>query len=231
MNDDIDIDKIFDQAKNIKPITEGLGFHHEKKSDEKLSLNSKKSMLESDLENRSKTIINKSMTKKTFGNSATMGDLSAFYEKPQIESVDPIVNKTEKVICEDASVGERLLAYVLDVFAVTAIFTSIIALSIIASPLPQDLLIRGFLDYSFVYDGLALYSLLFIFYFSFFDRSEFSTLGKNIMGIKLRSINGKVTYSQTLLRSVSLLIGMATFGLTSLLGLNNILSRTELTKR
>ena len=47
---DIDIDKIFGENLKVKPITEGLGFHHEKVESSEVSLKNKQKILKENID-------------------------------------------------------------------------------------------------------------------------------------------------------------------------------------
>jgi uncharacterized RDD family membrane protein YckC len=231
---DIDIDKIFGENLKVKPLTDGLGFHHDNPKEKTASLRTKQKTLQEDLENRNKVILQKQKRPvHRSGEKAMMGDLSAFYEESEVKKIKPVITEKE-IVNRDivhVSLADRFFAFFLDLFVVSFMFITIVVLSVILSPLPQNILMRGFLDYSFVIDGAVLYSLLFIFYFSFLDKTSFSTIGKNLLGIKLMSIKGRVSLANTFIRATATYFGLLTLGLSSILGINDMISKTQLVKR
>lgn len=230
---DIDIDKIFGENLNVKPITEGLGFHHEKVESSEIGLKNKQKTLKENIENRSKVILQKeNQINRKHGEKAMMGDLSAFYEEEKIAKVKPSITNSEITLdIQHVSLADRFFAFFLDMFIVSFMFIMIVVLSLVLSPLPQNILIRGFLDYNFILDGFILYSLLFIFYFSFMDKTAYSTIGKNLLGVKLMGLNNRLSLGNTLIRAISTYLGLFTLGLTSILGINDMISKTQLVKR
>ena len=235
MNDnfDIDIDKIFDQSNNIKPLTDGLGFHHSIKEEKKVSIKKQAKNLDSELKERARQLAQKK--KSSFANNATMGDLSAFYqeevkEKSSIPTIE--ISKSEELGLNNAKVGidTRLIAFVVDLLFVTFINLSIFAISFTISGLPENVFLSAFFSQSFYIEGLLLYALIFIFYFSFFDKTSYSTLGKNLMGIKTTATKGKMSYYKSFIRSVFTLISFATCGAMNLLGITDLVSSSKISK-
>ena len=84
LNDNNDIESIFDGDLDFKPLTKGLGFHHSVKDKKEVSqsLIQKSMELKSDLESRA-TILNNNSNHAI---STNMGDLSPFYEAKRSES-------------------------------------------------------------------------------------------------------------------------------------------------
>ena len=112
MNNDIeiDIDKIFDQSNNIKPLTEGLGFHHSLKDEKKVKIKQTSKTLDSELRQRARQMSQN--TTNNFGDKATMGDLSAFYETKELETNVPnIVISKEELQKLDAKKLVLIFAY------------------------------------------------------------------------------------------------------------------------
>lgn len=230
---DIDIDKIFGENLNVRPITEGLGFHHEKADSNEIGLKNKQKSLKENIENRSKIILQKqNQINRKHGEKAMMGDLSAFYEEEKVAKVKPSIKNIETSLdIQHISLADRFFAFFLDMFIVSFMFIMIVVLSLVLSPLPQNILISGFLDYNFIFDGFILYSLLFIFYFSFMDKTAYSTIGKNLLGVKLLGVNDRISLGNTFIRAISTYVGLFTLGLISILGISDIFSKTQLVKR
>tara|TARA_B100001971_G_scaffold213155_1_gene245539 strand:- start:127521 stop:128225 length:705 start_codon:yes stop_codon:yes gene_type:complete len=234
MNNDIeiDIDKIFDQSNNIKPLTEGLGFHHSLKDEKKVKIKQTSKTLDSELRQRARQMSQN--TTNNFGDKATMGDLSAFYETKELETNVPniVISKEElqKLDAKKVGIDIRLLAFVIDMLFISFIYVSIFAISFFISGLPENIFLSAFFSKSFLIEGLVLYSLIFVFYFSFFDKTAYSTLGKNLMGIRTMAINGKMTYYKSFLRSTLTLINLVTFGIMNILGITDLISASKVTK-
>lgn len=232
---DIDIDKIFDQSNNIKPITEGLGFHHSLKEEKEINLSKKSKVLENEISHRARHMAkSKKSVKKDFGQKAVMGDLSAFYETElDVKEIKPIqVSEAVKSGVELNKIGIdlRVLSFLIDMLFVSFIFISIFAISFFISGLPENVFLSAFFSKDFLLEGTALFSMIFVFYFSFFDKTTFSTLGKNLLGLRVSSTKGKMTYYQSVIRSVLTLVNIATCGTMNLLGVTDIISKTKLVK-
>ena len=234
MNDDfdIDIDKIFDQTNNVKPLTQGLGFHHSLKEEKNINLEKKSKILENEIKYRARTIAKNKQ--ESFAQKAFMGDLSAFYKdeetKDSIENVS--VSNSTISLAENNKVGVdlRLIAFAVDLLVVSTIFLSIFVLSYLISGLPETVFLSAFFSKAFYIEGAMLYGLIFIFYFAFFDRTTFSSLGKNLMGIKVSSTTGKMSYYQSVLRSFLTLVSVFSCGLLNLLNITDIISSTKVSK-
>ena len=79
---------------------------------------------------------------------------------------------------------------------------------------------------------LPLGVMFYMFYFSFFDKTVFSTPGKKVLGITVQSTSGnRVKMSQSFMRAVLTLISVATLGMTSVLDLHSKLTDTRVVKK
>ena len=77
----------------------------------------------------------------------------------------------------------------------------------------------------------AFFSTFFVFYFSFFDATFFSTIGKRIFNLKVQTESGmKLGFMRSLLRSVLSLLSPLTLGLISLLDFHSSFTETEVVK-
>lgn len=229
---DIDIDKIFDQSNNIKPLTDGLGFHHSIKKEKEVTIEKQAKTLDTELKNRAKHLAKNKQNQ--FAKKATMGDLSAFYEVEEEKNEIPniVISKEEAQKLDDKKVGIdiRLLAFSIDILFVSSIYISIFAISFLLSGLPENVFLSAFFSKSFLLEGAILYSLLFIFYFAFFDKTTYSTLGKNLMGIRMQATRGKMTYYKSFIRSIFTLISLFTLGMMSILGITDLISASKVSK-
>lgn len=228
MNNDFDIDDILDQDDLFKPITDGLGFHHSVKNKKEvaISLKNKSLDLKRDLDLRTKQL-----TKELKKSSETidMGELTPFYQKENSQSLNSIdlnIESTYEQDIETVNIVKRFFAYSVDIslLAITASCAFVVSLYstgmsfnsaklILNDPLSSILL---------AFIGCLFYTL----YFTFFDKSSFSSIGKRLLNIKLVSLEGELTFSQTFYRSTLSLISLLSLGLFNILKLEDKLTNT-----
>ena len=125
-----EVDQLFEESFEFKPITKGLGFHHSIKDSHEIRTSLKKQQLElkDNLDLRAQQL-NKPIKKLEATN---MGDLAPFYQEQKQESVsiDIAVNDESQEIQDlpshigvEASMMSRFGAWVLDVIIVNALFS------------------------------------------------------------------------------------------------------------
>ncbi len=90
---------------------------------------------------------------------------------------------------------KRIIAFIIDFLVITAIMW---LLSTIIYPLVVLTGIYFLYNYS-----LIILAIIILLYFTYLEKAKTSTLGKNIMGIKVVAIEGELSYSKTLIRNLS----------------------------
>lgn len=90
---------------------------------------------------------------------------------------------------------KRIFAFIIDFLAVTALMW---ILTVIIYPLV--VLIGSFAVFNY---WLVLLGLVILLYFALLEGYQASTLGKNIVGIEVKSVDGQLTYKQTFIRNLS----------------------------
>jgi len=195
MSDKMNLDDFLDNI-DFKPLNKGLGFHHEKKSSsfKELSLREKSELLRSDLERTTKSTLTAKpqlneiqKMKNIYPQSRDMGDLAPFYMDQKSLAINEEISLDREVSNEltDSNLSQRFGAWMLDqalilssislIFMFIAVFTKVDLWNVVE--------LIGVPDLVFV--CLSFYILFSIFYFSFLDRTNFSTIGKRIMGLKV----------------------------------------------
>ncbi len=228
MNKDFDIDNILDQEDLFKPITEGLGFHHSVKDKKEVAISLKKKSL--DLK-RDLDLRTKQLTKEVIKNSESidMGELAPFYNKVETQNISEINLETEDSYEQEittVSMIKRFSAYLIDVSLLTITLSCAFIASLYSTGMsfgnaksilsdPVNGILFG-----------TISSLFYILYFTFFDKSSFSSIGKRLLNIKLTSLEGELTLIQTFYRSSLSLISLLSFGLFNILKLEDKLTNT-----
>jgi uncharacterized RDD family membrane protein YckC len=138
--------------------------------------------------------------------------------------------EVEELVVVEATDIKRFLAWSLDLsILVLSMVVSIISIFYFAE-LPFEALGTLMIsDYIFI--NLGFLGLLFyIFYFSFLDKTSYSTLGKNIMGIKLVSSNvdrERISLIQSFSRTVFTIISFVLLGLPAILKIHDKIFDTK----
>lgn len=190
--DDLDFD--------FKPITSGLGFHHQKKTD----------VRPQGLERAVTPAPIPVAPKKEM--NVYQNDLSLFYGlEAQAPAVDPQPLQKEEKTFPVASRPQRIFAYFLDLIFLGSVLA--LVLTVMARTISLDL-IEAWTLYPHEITPLVvtLFIGFYLIYFSIFEKSEFSTLGKNILGLR---VVDEENHSLSLL----VLLVRASFGLLNFVSL------------
>lgn len=229
-NKDFDIDKLFDDQNAFKPLTKGLGFHHSLKSEEEVNTNLKKSseMLRNDLEKRAKSLNTNITTNDT---SLDRGELAAFYSNtmPTVENLKKPEEITLKLSSTSkASMTKRFGAYAIDFLVVAAMYLVTLVAILVISPLGMDALTSKEVLSELLKLTAPLAVFFYLFYFSFLDKTSYSTLGKRLLSLKVQDERGQeISMYQAFLRSFLTLISFVSLGLFSLLDFQSKMTETK----
>ena len=226
MNKDFDIDSILDQDDLFKPLSDGLGFHHsvKEKKDVAISLKKQSLDLKRDLDLRTRQL---NKRERIQSEDVDMGELAPFYKNKETSTFKEIninLDKNYESELETAPMIKRFSAYMLDISLLFVTMVSAFIGSIYASNLTINDASSILSDNLSAALLLAIGALFYSLYFSFFDRSEFSTIGKRILGLKLVSSSGKLSFYQTLFRSTLSIVSLFTLGLFNILKLEDKLT-------
>ncbi len=221
---------------SFKPITKGLGFHQKKKEISKSvpttnELKSRAAALAETLDRAQKRFNGEA-------DSMDRGALAPFYEKIEItkEVKEEFSLKAESFedslisMPVDASLYVRAAAWLLDILLVAFLFLATVAI-IFVSTFSNFQNLLGFL----FSDGLYLYFmpllfLYYIFYFSFLEKTQFSTIGKSIFNLKVVSESQNLSLYQTFSRSIITLFNLFTLGLGSIIDFQGRMTNTKVIK-
>jgi uncharacterized RDD family membrane protein YckC len=207
--EDIDFD--------FKPITSGLGFHHQKATEVKPVITERTVAI---------STLNPSQIKKE--TSIYQSDLSAFYGQQQTneEPIPELKIKEEKTY-HMASKANRVFAYVLDLLLLGSVLS--LVLMVMARAIGMDLI-----DVWSQYPNeitplvLSLFCGFYLIYFSIFEKTSQSTLGKNIFSLRVVGINNKpLSLISLLFRSIIGLLNFVSLGLFSYFDLQNKVTESK----
>ena len=204
--DDIDLDNL-----TFKPITQGLGFHPEKK--------------EIPIIKSQMSIPRPSIRPQASYVSSTLPNSIHLMSKPA--SSKP---KVEIKVFEEAQVGLRLMSFALDMLIIltgTGITLFVLGLS---SGFSLEILMSILAPKEIILFTTGVFSIYFLFYFSILDLS--STVGKSLMGLEMKKIDGKKPEIQnTFLRSFLTLLFLPLLGTPAIGEIQEKLSGTKIFKR
>ncbi|MFP5385456.1 MAG: RDD family protein [Bacteriovoracia bacterium] len=203
--DDFEID--------FKPITSGLGFHHQKATDLKPVVTERTVAVPS--------INNYAAPKKEM--NVYQNDLSMFYNQAAQPSAvtEPEVKIPEEKTYRLATKPQRVFAYLMDLFFVLSLLG--IVLTVMARTIHMDLM-EVWTEYPNEITPLVitLFCGFYLIYFSIFEKTVQSTLGKNLFGLRVLGLdNIPLGLVPLLLRSVISLLNFISLGLFSYFDLQN----------
>lgn len=217
-----DLDLLFDEEFDFKPITKGLGFHHsiKEQTEVKASLKQQQGELKEQLTKRAKSL----NQNKLHPTANSMGDLAPFYQEQKKKDISIDLNETPASVESDSdnesdvSMFIRMGAWVIDMIIVLTLFTISFALMMYASQTPLEVVKRLIMSSELFMFVTPIFGIFYVFYFSFFDKTTFSTPGKRIAGIKVvNSKDQNISMVQALMRSLITIISALTFGLLVIL--------------
>lgn len=244
----IDLDEFQISEDTFKPMTRGLGFHHDTKRPsfkpapkEVKAFGSAKSPMNQSLNSISTSI---GAAPKTTPNAAQMpSGLEAFYgAKPAAASTTDTQNLFEKPLQEKTEVKKekvvsakaapqvsQFFAWVIDILVIASFVALTGALLVFASGIEFNMYSRLISPQDLAIFAAAIFSIYYLLYFTILELS--STPGKTIFGIRLVTASGsEVTVKHTFTRAlISLLSGVALF-LPMLLDFQGRLSDTKVVK-
>ena len=195
---------------DFKPVTKGLGFHHEKEKAKKTN-----PQLRTPRPAVSRRIQTKPETQK----------LSAPYKEVELDLniiKKQDATKTKKVTQQKARMGLQFTAFVFDLIIILAVQGLMNFLFLKVVELDS---ITRFIEFTWIEQSL-FFSFLFLFYFTLLD--VVASPGKKIFSIRLIStVRDKVAIDQTLVRSVVTLFSFITVGMPLFFDFQGKLSDTK----
>jgi uncharacterized RDD family membrane protein YckC len=228
-NNDFDneIDGLLSDDNLFKPITEGLGFHHslKNKNEIKTTLVQKSLELKEDLNARAKELSGRST--QVASNPVQMGELAPFYGK--IEE-NPLVLQIEESIATFnlAPMSRRFVAWMLDLAVILSILSVVFIGTLISSGIPLGYVRVNLFELEFAFSATVMFLCFYVFYFSFFDKTKYSTPGKHLLGLQVVDLNKKpITFIASMTRSLITIVSFLTLGLASILKIQDKLTDTD----
>lgn len=223
-NNNFDIDNLLDDEKIFKPLTEGLGFHHSIKEQKELKadLATKKVVLKEQLETRAKEL----NLRSTKTNNISMGELAPFYSD-KTEVVAKVELHSHESDLKEASLVTRFGAWFVDAVIIASIITISFVSIIFIANIPLSYIRDNVLNLDLILSFMSISILFYSFYFSFFDKTSFSTPGKRLLGLRILSIKGgPITFIQAFSRVLITFVSILTLGLGSILRIQDKLTDT-----
>lgn len=214
-NDDIDFD--------FKPITSGLGFHNTQTSEIKPTFNQSPSPSLHQVAMPTPA----PMARKN--NQIYQNELSTFYGRDTATNIPVEVPRVEKVI-RQATKSQRVLAYILDLGLV---LSSVAVVLTIMSRLIEKDLMEVWTTYPNEITPLVvvLFTGFYVMYFSIFEKTAQSTLGKNLLSITVVDLDNKSqSFTMLMFRSFVTLMNFVSLGLFSYFDLQNKVANTKVIK-
>ncbi len=204
--DDFDFD--------FKPITSGLGFHHAKQEIKPAPVE------------KSMSVPLQSIKPLKPDMQVYQNDLALFYgqEKKNEEVIPELaIEKTYRA----ADKGHRIFAYIMDVSFVASVVS--IVLMFMARAIGMELLEAWSLYPNEITPLVAtLFCGFYVIYFSIFEKSSSSTMGKYFLGMRVVNLENKdASFASLVIRSVVTLLNFATLGLFSYFDLQNKVTDTK----
>lgn len=215
--DDLDFD--------FKPITSGLGFHHQKTTDIKPAFS------EVQLPKASSVAVAiKQEARQVVPNSQVyQNDLALFYGHEMNKEI-PLENKIIEKNYRLASASQRVIAYSLDLAAVISFLA--VVLMVMARLIHMDLREAwSTFPHEITPLVLTLFVGFYLIYFSIFEKTQQSTIGKSMIGITVLSVDNKPQgFLLLVVRSFLSLANFVSLGLFSYFDLQNKVSKTKVVR-
>jgi len=203
----------------FKPITSGLGFHHQKATEIKPVITERTVAV---------SPISQPMSAPKKENTIYQSDLSLFYGQNTAQTIPvPELKIEEEKYYRLASKPQRFFAYITDLLLISSILG--IVLTVMARTISMDLI-----DVWSQYPNeitplvMTLFCGFYIMYFSIFEKASQSTLGKNLFGIRVTGLNDKsLSLVSLVVRSTVSLLNFVSLGLFSYFDLQNKITNSK----
>lgn len=220
-----DLDDLLDDVA-FRPITDGLGFHHNQTS-------SKATEAVSRVQMPAPARTMKPMAQTPTAHEVVKSDLQLFYhhQGTPLDVVQPERVLEEEIKADKkASWGPRILAYAVDLSVLLIIvMASAKILSIATSISFADLVWEG--NVEIVSTLIVLFCFFYVLYFSVSEKVQGRTFGKELVGIRVKSIyRVPLTLDVLMLRSLISLLSFISLGVCALVDLHGKLTSTHVVK-
>jgi uncharacterized RDD family membrane protein YckC len=205
---------IEDMDFDFKPITSGLGFHHQTSTEVRGVITERTvavSPIQPALPPKKEMPVYQS-------------DLSMFYGRdaaPEVSLPELTAPAPEEKVYRLASPVQRFFAYLLDLFLVVGALVAVV--TVMARTISMDLM-EAWRQYPNEITPLVvtLFCGFYLMYFSIFEKASQSTIGKNAFGLRVTGVdNRSLSLLTLLLRSAVSLLNFASLGLFSYFDLQN----------
>ncbi len=212
--DDFDFD--------FKPINSGLGFHNSKTTEVKPVFSESQTLSINSIS--TPTPSPRVMPRKE--NQIYQNELSAFYGR-ETQTHAPVANLRAERVVRRATKSQRVLAYGLDLGLVLSSVS--VVLTIMSRLIEKDLIeIWSTYPNQITPLVLVLFAGFYLMYFSIFEKTSQSTLGKNLLGITVVDLDNKSqSFTLLMFRSFVSLMNFVSLGLFSYFDLQNKVSNTK----
>lgn len=233
-NEDIELESLFDDEIPFKAVTKGLGFHHTPKESAQQpdTLQSRSKSLEASFNQRAAKV-QKAQEPKAMS-AREMGDLAPFYSSKEEETIELKLEqeiKIEETVAQ-ASLASRLFAFSVDIVIIFCALGLMFLSVLIAADISLMFVRENLQSEVFLTSAVPMAALFYFFYFSFFDKTAFSSPGKKIVGIGVEStVAERVKMSQAFMRSLIVLVSALSLGMISVLDLQSKLTETKVVKK
>lgn len=207
---------------DFKPITSGLGFHHSKPTEVKPVITERTITTPK----MPTTIPKKEM-------NVYQNDLSLFYNQgtqTAFPDVAPIEKIDEELNYRLASKAQRVSAYVIDLLLVSSVLG--VVMTVMARMIRMDLAeVWSLYPHEITPLVVTLFCGFYLLYFSIFEKSGHSTLGKNLFGLKVVTMgNSSLSLMSLLVRSCVSLLNFISLGLFSYFDLQNKVTSSKVVR-
>ncbi len=212
---------------DFKPITSGLGFHQPKPADVKPVFTERTMPAQTSAGPLPRSAPKKEMT-------VYQNDLSMFYNQPQNNN-----HVAQTVVPEAPSIEDsfrvakrslRISAYLVDLFFIVSVLAMVV--TVMARTINMDLMeVWSAYPQEITPLVVILFTGFYLIYFSVFEKSPGSTIGKNIYSLKVvDSSNGPLSFSALMLRTFITLTNFISLGLFSYFDLQNKVTNSKVIK-
>lgn len=208
---------------DFKPITSGLGFHHNKPQEVK-PVFTDKAVPTPVMTPRSAPITPVAPSRKE--NQVYQNDLSLFYQAAPPASTPAQTLEAEAPVqlpksYARASKQQRTIAYVLDLLMVASVLG--LVLTIMARTISMDLVeVWTAYPHEITPLVLVLFAGFYLIYFSIFEKSSGSTLGKHLLHLRVVDANdNNLGFGTLVFRSLITLANFLSLGLFAWFDLQN----------
>jgi uncharacterized RDD family membrane protein YckC len=216
---------------DFRPVTEGLGFHHGKKTDEAMNMArtiaAEKASASRSIPRSEHPFSNLQTTTAPIARTYVQSDLSLFYKQDSTEIPQDVAAPGS---AQQAPRAVRAIAFVMDLSILIVVTWATLGGVEFFTKLPLlDSLIVA--QSEVMLSALVLFLGYFLIYFTILEKFQGASLGKEVLGLRVVDIHHRpISLVRAASRSVATIFGFLSLGFTAWMDLTSKATDTQVVR-